>query len=86
MAELVAEDGPERAILGRLAGWSFGLELFCAEQFCSPYAHFRGGRLCRMRAIIIWWNWPWREPPTGSSLTITALRIVSPAGLLEELG
>jgi len=41
VAELVDEDGPERVILARLAGRLFGLELFSAELFCSPYAHCR---------------------------------------------
>ncbi len=41
MAELVDEDGPERAILARLAGRLFGLELFSVELFCSPYVHCR---------------------------------------------
>ena len=39
MAEYTDEDGPERAMLARLAGRSFGLELYSEELFCSPYTH-----------------------------------------------
>ena len=39
MGEFVDADAPELPILARLAGHSFGFELFSAELFCSPYDH-----------------------------------------------